>query len=63
MMSVNQFERISNGVTIESETQDHVFFTTINPYKNGRVREIFVRLDDAELFEMITLVTRLSSAL
>jgi len=62
-MLADQFDRISPGITYKSDTQDHTFYTTINSDKNGKVFEIFVRLDDPDHFEMIQLVTRLSSAL
>lgn len=58
-----QFDRIVDGVTYKSETQEHVFYTIINSDKDGKVIELFVRLDDPEHFEMIQLVTRLSSIL
>jgi len=56
-------ERISKGATYKSETQEHTFYTTINHDDDGKVMEIFVRIDDKNLFEMIQLVTRLTSML
>lgn len=60
-MNSNQFERISEGATVMASTQEHTFYTTINHNEDGKICEMFVRLDDKDLFEMITLVTRLSS--
>ena len=54
---------VCGGVTYKSKTQEHTFYTTINHDDDGNVFEIFVRLDDQDLFEMITLVTRLVSML
>lgn len=58
-----QFEKITKGFTYKNKTQDHTFYTTINRDDEGKIVEIFVRINDPELFEMIQLVTRLSSAL
>lgn len=63
MVNKNQFERISQGACIESETQNHKFHTIINVDENGKVFELFVMLDDPDMFEMVQLVTRLSSTL
>ena len=57
----NQFESVRHGVTYKSHTQDHTFYTTINSDKDGKVIEMFVSLDDKDLFEMMTLCTRLVS--
>jgi len=57
------FERVSKGRTYKSVTQDHTFYTTINHDDDGKIIELFVRLDDANLFEMVSLVTRFSSML
>lgn len=60
---MNQFERISSGATYKSKTESHTFYTTINHDEDGKIFEIFVRLNDKDLFEMISLVTRFSSML
>lgn len=57
------FERISEGVTYKSKTESHTFYTTINHNEDNKVFEIFVRINDKELFEMIQLVTRSTSQL
>jgi len=54
-------ERVSQGVTIKARTQDHKFYMTINHDEQGKINEIFVRLDDAERFELVMVVTRLVS--
>lgn len=54
---------IRKGITYKSKTEQHTFYTTINNDEDGNVIEIFVRLNDANLFEMISLVTRFSSML
>lgn len=58
-----EFERVSQGITYKSKTDNHTFYTTINHDEDGKVIEIFVRLNDPDLFEMISLVTRFSSML
>lgn len=62
-MSMEQFERISEGATYKSKTEQHTFYTTINHDEDYNVIEIFVRINDKELFEMIQLVTRSTSML
>jgi hypothetical protein len=57
----NQFESIVEGFTYKSKTQEHTFYTIINHNDEGKVIEIFVRINDADLFEMITLITVLAS--
>lgn len=54
-------ERVSEGVTYRSTTQEHTFYTTLNHDSEGRVCEIFVRLDDREQFELVMLITRFAS--
>jgi hypothetical protein len=60
---MSQFERVSNGATYKSKTDNHTLYTTINNDEDGNPIEIFVRINDKEYFEMITLVTRLTSML
>ena len=57
------FERISQGATIKSKTQNHTFYTTINHDEDGKICEMFVRLDDKEQFELIQTVNIVISAL
>lgn len=52
---------VRQGATYCSKTQLHTVYTTINHDDDGKVCEIFVRLDDKDLYEMITLITRLAS--
>ena len=52
---------ITDGATYEVHTQERTFYMTINVHPDGRVCEIFVRLDDAERLELVTVITRLAS--
>jgi len=52
---------VTAGITYEVHTQERKFFVTINEHDDGRVCEIFVRLDDAERLELVTVITRLAS--
>lgn len=51
----------TDGVTYKCRTEEKTFYVTINEHDDGRVCEIFVRLDDAERLELVTVITRLAS--
>ena len=54
-------ETVLTGATYEGQTQEHTFYLTINHDADGKVCELFMRLDDKDQFEMVQLVTRLAS--
>ena len=54
-------EVISQGATYEIEAVELPIFITINHNDEGKIFELFVRIDDKEHFEITNLVTRLVS--
>ncbi len=54
-------EKITNGKTYKNKTESHTFYTTINHDEDGNLCEVFVRLDDPEHLELISVITRLCS--
>lgn len=54
-------ESVTQGATYELFANETPIYVTINTDNDGKIVELFVRIDSKEHFEIVNLVTRLAS--